>query len=146
MDAIYLHNLSGVLETAIRATNAQFEEPDILKRLDVRLLEVSPGDSGWDVFSLDYHVDGPIGTVIILSLKLFPSPSPTKNVQSSIEISDFHTSLHVAVSAAVQRIMAVQAHGVHPSGLVAGTDVLFATPQGATRQIIILFLFIWSEF
>ena len=26
-------------------------------------LQVSPGDTGWDVFSLDYHVDGPISTV-----------------------------------------------------------------------------------
>ena len=25
---------------------------------------MSPGDHGWDVFSLDYHVDGPIGTVL----------------------------------------------------------------------------------
>ena len=25
--------------------------------------QVSPGDTGWDVFSLDYHVDGPIRTV-----------------------------------------------------------------------------------
>ncbi|XP_070574424.1 gamma-tubulin complex component 3 homolog [Ptychodera flava] len=60
---LYLHNLTGVLETAIRGTNAQFDDPEILKRLDVRLLEVSPGDCGWDVFSLDYHVDGPISTV-----------------------------------------------------------------------------------
>lgn len=37
---LYLHNLSGILETAIRATNAQFDDSDILKRLDVRLLEV----------------------------------------------------------------------------------------------------------
>ena len=27
------------------------------------VLKVSPGDTGWDVFSLDYHVDGPISTV-----------------------------------------------------------------------------------
>lgn len=45
------------------ATNAQYEDPDVLRRLDVRILEISPGDLGWDVFSLDYHVDGPIGTV-----------------------------------------------------------------------------------
>ena len=37
---LYLHNLNGILETAIRATNAQFDDADILKRLDVRLLEV----------------------------------------------------------------------------------------------------------
>uniref|UniRef100_T1JNK7 Uncharacterized protein n=1 Tax=Strigamia maritima TaxID=126957 RepID=T1JNK7_STRMM len=73
---LYRHNLSGSLEAAIRATNAQFDDPDILKRLDVRLLEVSPGDFGWDVFSLDYHVDGPIGTVfspsvVMTYLRLF---------------------------------------------------------------------------
>ncbi|KAL7983861.1 hypothetical protein Chor_000737, partial [Crotalus horridus] len=60
---LYQHNLTGILETAVRATNAQFDNPEILKRLDVRLLEVSPGDTGWDVFSLDYHVDGPIATM-----------------------------------------------------------------------------------
>uniref|UniRef100_A0A3B3SNA0 Tubulin gamma complex component 3 n=1 Tax=Paramormyrops kingsleyae TaxID=1676925 RepID=A0A3B3SNA0_9TELE len=38
---LYQHNLTGILETAVRATNAQFDSPEILKRLDVRLLEVS---------------------------------------------------------------------------------------------------------
>jgi gamma-tubulin complex component 3 len=61
--SLYPHNLSGILETAIRATNAQFEDPDILERLDVFLLEAQPGDTGWDVFSLNYKVAGPIGTV-----------------------------------------------------------------------------------
>lgn len=28
------------------------------------LLQVTERDSGWDVFSLDYHVDGPISTVL----------------------------------------------------------------------------------
>ncbi|KAL3847372.1 hypothetical protein ACJMK2_018287 [Sinanodonta woodiana] len=73
---LYLHNLTGILETAIRATNAQFDDSDILARLDVRLLEVSPGDTGWDVFSLDYRVDGPIRTVftpecMIMYLRVF---------------------------------------------------------------------------
>ncbi|ELU14115.1 hypothetical protein CAPTEDRAFT_224608 [Capitella teleta] len=61
--SLFMHNLTEILESAIRATNAQFDDSDILKRLDVRLLEVSPEDTGWDVFSLDYHVDGPIRTV-----------------------------------------------------------------------------------
>lgn len=60
---LYPHNLSSLLETAVAATNAQYEDQDVLRRLDVRILEISPGDLGWDVFSLDYHVDGPIGTV-----------------------------------------------------------------------------------
>lgn len=37
---LYLHNLTGSLEAAIRATNAQYANPEILKRLDCRLLEV----------------------------------------------------------------------------------------------------------
>ena len=38
---LYMHNLTGVLETAIRATNAQYADPEIIERLDCRLLEVS---------------------------------------------------------------------------------------------------------
>ncbi|GLV41423.1 Gamma-tubulin ring protein 91 [Carabus blaptoides fortunei] len=60
---IYPHNLSAILDSVVRITNAQFENPDTLKRLDVRLMEVSPGDIGWDVFTVLYHIDGPIGTV-----------------------------------------------------------------------------------
>ncbi|KAF9410504.1 Gamma-tubulin complex component 3 [Podila epigama] len=63
-NTLFRHNLTGTLETAIRSSNAQYDDPDILRRLDVRLLEVSPGDSGWDVFSLDYHVDSPINTIL----------------------------------------------------------------------------------
>ena len=68
---LYPHNLAGILESAIRATNTQFEDPDILERLDVRLLDVQPGDTGWDVFSLDYKVQGPIGKKKRLSLIFF---------------------------------------------------------------------------
>merc|ERR1712142_449596 len=60
---LYPHNLAGILETAIRGTNTQYEQQEILERLDVRLLEIQPGDTGWDVFSLDYKVIGPIGVV-----------------------------------------------------------------------------------
>eukprot|EP00795_Rhopilema_esculentum_P016861 gene16861-8336_t len=70
-NSLYMYNLTGVLEAAIRATNAQYDDPDILKRLDCRLFEISPGDCGWDVFSLDYHVDGPISTVFTPDCMLF---------------------------------------------------------------------------
>ena len=39
-NSLYMHNLTGLLEAAIRATNAQFDDPEALKRLDCRLLEV----------------------------------------------------------------------------------------------------------
>ena len=38
---LFLHRLTGILDQAIRATNAQYDDLDILKRIDVRLLEVS---------------------------------------------------------------------------------------------------------
>ncbi|VDN28677.1 unnamed protein product [Dibothriocephalus latus] len=45
--AIHRHHLSEILESAIRGTNAQYEAPEILQRLDVQLLELS--DSKWPV-------------------------------------------------------------------------------------------------
>ena len=75
---LFKHSLTSSLETAIRATNAQFDDAEILERLDVRLLEWSPGDKGWDVFSLHYHVSGggPLSTVftnqcVLLYLRIF---------------------------------------------------------------------------
>lgn len=62
-NTLFRHNLTGVLETAIRSCNAQYDDPQILSRLDVRLMEIQKDDLGWDVFSLDYHVDAPINTV-----------------------------------------------------------------------------------
>ncbi|KAI8900737.1 Spc98 family-domain-containing protein [Globomyces pollinis-pini] len=61
---IYRHNLTGTLESAIRSSTAQSENPDVLKRLDVRLMEISAGETGWDIFLLDYHVDSPINTIL----------------------------------------------------------------------------------
>jgi len=73
---LYMHNLTGTLETAIRATNAQYDNQEILKRLDARLLQVSTGDAGWDVFCLAYKVDSPISTVfteesLVIYLRVF---------------------------------------------------------------------------
>jgi hypothetical protein len=40
---VYRHDLTGKLETALRSSNAQYEETDILNRLGVRLMEPSSG-------------------------------------------------------------------------------------------------------
>ncbi|XP_045760568.1 gamma-tubulin complex component 3 homolog [Maniola jurtina] len=63
--SLYVHNLTCTLETAVRATNAQFEPPHVLARLHVNLYPNCDGreDSGWDVFALQYRVDGPLGTL-----------------------------------------------------------------------------------
>ncbi|XP_070157516.1 gamma-tubulin complex component 3 [Polyergus mexicanus] len=62
--SLYPHNLSSILETAIRATSSKLDDLDVQKRLDVRLLAPSENETGWDVFILDYNVDGPIGTIL----------------------------------------------------------------------------------
>ncbi|KAJ3037161.1 Gamma-tubulin complex component 3, partial [Rhizophlyctis rosea] len=62
-NTIYRHNLTAVLETAIRSSNANWDDPDVVGRLDVRLLEASQGDTGWDIFALDYHVSEPLNTI-----------------------------------------------------------------------------------
>ncbi|XP_044750797.1 gamma-tubulin complex component 3 homolog [Coccinella septempunctata] len=60
---IYGHTLTTILESAIRVTNAQFEDEDTLQRLNVSFMGHSQGDTGWDVFSLVYRVDGPVSTI-----------------------------------------------------------------------------------
>jgi gamma-tubulin complex component 3 len=62
--SIYRHNVTGTLESAIRSSNAQYDHPDVLKRLDVRLLDGSGGETGWDLFVLDYHTDQPGSTIL----------------------------------------------------------------------------------
>lgn len=61
--SLYKRNLSEQLITATQCTNAQYDDEEVLRSLDVRLLEINPGDVGWDVFSLDYTVTGPLLTI-----------------------------------------------------------------------------------
>ncbi|CAH4030729.1 gamma-tubulin complex component 3-like isoform X1 [Pieris brassicae] len=63
--SLYVHNLTCTLEAAVRATNAQYEPQHVLSRLHVNLYPNCDGreDSGWDVFALQYRVDGPLGTL-----------------------------------------------------------------------------------
>lgn len=60
----YRHNLTAQLEHAIRASNAQYDSPDVLRRLDARMLELSHGEIGWDCFTLEYKIDAPVDVVI----------------------------------------------------------------------------------
>jgi gamma-tubulin complex component 3 len=64
------HNLVNKLEGALRATSASLlpgMEPEdvaeITRALDVYVFEESYGDLGWDIFSLDYRVDGPLSAI-----------------------------------------------------------------------------------
>ena len=60
----YRHTLTAQLEHAIRGSNAQFDSPEVLRRLDARLTEMEKGDTGWDVFTLEYKVDAPVDVII----------------------------------------------------------------------------------
>ncbi|CAG9763342.1 unnamed protein product [Ceutorhynchus assimilis] len=70
---IHYHTLSAILESAISNTNAQFEDEDTLKRLNISFMKHSIGDKGWDIFSLVYIVDGPIGTIFQSTLPIYQS-------------------------------------------------------------------------
>lgn len=63
-NTLYRHNLTAQLEHAIRGSNAQFESQDVLRRLDARMLELSHGEIGWDVFTLEYKIDAPVDVVV----------------------------------------------------------------------------------
>ncbi|KAL9428341.1 hypothetical protein AB3S75_030351 [Citrus x aurantiifolia] len=60
--------LAGLLESAIRSSNAQYDDPDILDRLRVNLMPHGTGDRGWDVFSLEYDARVPLDTLFTESV------------------------------------------------------------------------------
>lgn len=65
---IYKHNLLSILETAIRASNAQYHDQDCLKRLNIKLMDSSTGDTGWDIFVLEYNVEIPLNVIFTKTL------------------------------------------------------------------------------
>ena len=58
------HHLLGVLEGAVRSSNAVQQEADVLDRLGVKLHTAHDGDTGWDIFSLTYTLDQPLASVV----------------------------------------------------------------------------------
>ena len=60
---IFKHNLQSNLESAIRASNAQYNDLDCLKKLNIKLINASVGDIGWDIFCLEYKVDLPLNVI-----------------------------------------------------------------------------------
>ncbi|GJJ07538.1 hypothetical protein Clacol_001740 [Clathrus columnatus] len=88
-NTLYRHNLTATLETAISSSNAQHDPPDVLRRLDARMLEYSHGEIGWDVFTLEYKIDPPIDTVIsseamVQYMKLFNHIWKMKRIESAL--------------------------------------------------------------
>ncbi|PHH89049.1 hypothetical protein CDD83_6717 [Cordyceps sp. RAO-2017] len=62
--AQYRHTLTAQLEHAIRGSNAQYDAPEVLRRLDARMLQLSHGDIGWDCFTLEYKIEAPVDVVV----------------------------------------------------------------------------------
>ncbi|KAF5200937.1 Gamma-tubulin complex component [Thalictrum thalictroides] len=60
--------LAGLLESAIRSSNAQYDDSDMLDRLRVKMMPHGSGDRGWDVFSLEYDARVPLNTVFTESV------------------------------------------------------------------------------
>ncbi|XP_034486168.1 gamma-tubulin complex component 3-like [Drosophila innubila] len=63
-DIYNTYDLSSMLDAALRSTNAQYDDPDILDHLDVVVRSPYPGDCGWDVISLQYTLQGPLATML----------------------------------------------------------------------------------
>ncbi|VDP05082.1 unnamed protein product [Schistosoma curassoni] len=64
---ILISRLSGMSKTTIRYSNTQYEQPRILQRLGVHLPHICQQVkilTVWDTFSLDYHVDGALATIL----------------------------------------------------------------------------------
>lgn len=60
---LFRHHLTGIVDMAIRQSNAQFAPPDTIARLGVKLLKPSAGERGWDVVLLEYVIDSPLHVV-----------------------------------------------------------------------------------
>jgi gamma-tubulin complex component 3 len=88
-DSQYRHTLTSQLEHAIRHSNAQYDDPEVLRRLDARMLEWSLGETGWDCFTLEYKVSPPCDVIIttwanVQYLKVFNMLLRIKRVEFSL--------------------------------------------------------------
>ncbi|KAI9684450.1 MAG: Microtubule-nucleating Tub4p (gamma-tubulin) complex component [Trizodia sp. TS-e1964] len=63
-NSLQRHNLTAKLEYAIRGSNAQYDSPEVLRRLDARMLMESHGEIGWECFTLEYKIDAPVDVII----------------------------------------------------------------------------------
>lgn len=64
---LYQHALFSIVSTSVRATS-QLDDAEILNHLDVKLVHAIDGDRGWDIFTLQYTVHGPLATILELNM------------------------------------------------------------------------------
>ena len=91
---IYKHTMRAYLDTAIRSSNAQFHKQEFISRLDVKLLQASEKDRGWETFLLDYKVSDltPLSTIFTEEVmnnynKIFSFMLKLKKIQHSLSLS-----------------------------------------------------------
>ncbi|GLT88330.1 hypothetical protein SLE2022_063610 [Rubroshorea leprosula] len=60
--------LAALLESAVRSSDAQYDDPDILDRLRVKMMPHNSGNQGCDVFSLEYDARIPLDMVLTESV------------------------------------------------------------------------------
>eukprot|EP00955_Chlamydomonas_euryale_P020405 216387-Chlamydomonas_euryale.AAC.1 len=56
-------SLNHVVRQAIAASNAKYDDEDVVERVRARKFRGAPGELGWDVFRLTYDVRGPLATL-----------------------------------------------------------------------------------
>jgi gamma-tubulin complex component 3 len=61
--SVFKHDTNISLGLAIRDSSARHELSDCINRLDTKILEPSPLDTGWDLFILDYVFSAPLTTI-----------------------------------------------------------------------------------
>ena len=86
---LFRHALLAHVDGAIRSSNAQFDTPEVLERIDVKILRASPGDDGWKVFTLDYRIGGALDAILSESamanyLQIFRFLWRIKRVENSL--------------------------------------------------------------
>ena len=60
---IFKHQLLSLLDAAVRQSNAQYHDREMLDRLDCQVATAA-AESGWEVFALDFRVTAPVSVVL----------------------------------------------------------------------------------
>lgn len=66
MGTLHTYSLMRSLEDAIYKSNAQFDDPDVLNKLCVKMLATSERENVSEAFCLQYRLEGPLNAVSAL--------------------------------------------------------------------------------
>ncbi|KAI8445083.1 spindle pole body component alp6 [Phakopsora pachyrhizi] len=108
-NTLYRHNLTATLESAIRSTS---NETGLINRLDVRMLEFSSMELGWEVFMLEYKSERPLDVVISSSsmekyMKMFRMLWKMKRVEYVLDMG--WRVIMIGASRSLRHLRSIQA-------------------------------------